>query len=282
MENVTGSAMLRLLAALAVVPVLLPVALIAAGLRLVGMRRGGRRLSARVQSAWARWSLGCLGVRVERRGTPPAGTFLLVANHVSYLDIMVLASVFRGRFVARHEIARWPLIGILARAVDTLFVRKDLRRDVVRVGEEMRQTLEDGVAVFLFPEGGASPGQRVHAFHTSLLEPAARTQVPCLPVTIHYEVPGEACGAAWVAAWWGGMQLDIHVRRLAASGGVRARLSWPEEPLQGNERKELTRRLREALLERFEPLSTRPEPDDQPWPELVSQLEEERMAGTSD
>jgi len=228
------------------------------------------RLGARMQRLWARTTLRLLGVRLEPEGDPPRGPFLIAANHSSYLDILVLSVLFPGRFVAKSEIAGWPMLGWMSRAVGTLFVQQARRRDVVRVGAEMTRTLAAGVSVILFPEGRATPGGRLEPFHTALFEPAAREGIPCLAVALHYETPGAAHGPAWTVAWWGGMEMPAHVSRLAAlPGGVRARVRWAPRPSRGADRKQLASDVRAALSACFEPLRHEPVPPDLPWPWLV-------------
>lgn len=237
---------------------------------LVGLGDVSLRWGAGVQRFWGRTTLGLLGVRIERTEDPPHGSFLIAANHSSYLDILVLSAVFPGRFVAKSEIAGWPMLGWMSRTVGTLFVHQARRRDVVRVGAEMTRTLAAGVSVVLFPEGRATRGDRLERFHTSLFEPAAREGIPCLPVVLHYETPGSSAGTAWTVAWWGGMDMPRHVRRLAAlPGGVRARVRWAQRPLHDADRKALATRVRASMQNLYEPLTQEPVPADLPWPALA-------------
>jgi 1-acyl-sn-glycerol-3-phosphate acyltransferase len=262
-------AALRLVALLLVSAAMFPFGLATRVLALCGARRAALHAGAAVQAAWARGSLPCFGVRVVVEDPAPKGCFLIVSNHVSYVDILVLAATFRVRFVAMQEIAGWPLVGWLARSSGTLFVDRTRRRDVVRVGEEMRRTLAAGVSVLLFPEGGASRGARIEPFKTPLFEPPARERIPCLAVALGYETPGSPWGPAWTVCWWGGMDLARHAWRLLGMRRVVARVRCAPAPVSGAERKELAEALRAELVARFRPIAQAPAPPDLPWPALL-------------
>src|SRR6185503_2039517 len=115
--------------------------LLARLLALAAPVRVALRFAAFTQWLWARALLAILGVELELVGDPPAGVFLVVANHLSYLDVPVLAALFPGRFVAKSEIAGWPVLGRLTSFVGTIFVTQRRTRDVLRVEHEMRRTL---------------------------------------------------------------------------------------------------------------------------------------------
>jgi 1-acyl-sn-glycerol-3-phosphate acyltransferase len=240
-------------------------------LALAGARRLATRAAARVQRRWARGMLACMGARLSTPGDPPAGVYLIAANHVSWVDILALSAFFRARFVAKAEISGWPLLGLLARSAGTLFLRRSLRRDLVRVSAAVRATLADGVHVVVFPEGGASRGARVLPFHGALFDPVAgaETGAGCLPVAISYATPGEPWGSAWTVAWWGGMDFPRHAWRLLGLRRIQVSLAWPPELVRGVGRRELARNAHAALEERFRPLGQSPVPPDLPWPELA-------------
>ncbi len=261
-------ALVRLVLLLAVVCVLLPPAVLFRLPGLVG-GAGGRRLSMRVgaflQGLWARASLRIMGVRLDVAGPPPRQRHLIVANHIGYLDILVLAALFPGRFVAMHEIARWPLLGWMARSAGTLFVNRERKRDVLAVGPEMEATLANGVSVVLFPEGSAGAGNEVRAFKTPLFEGAVRNAIPCLAVSLHYSTPRDPWAPAWTVCWWGGMNLWLHLWRFLKLRGVTARVRWSAEAVTAADRKHLAQELRERLVAAFTPIPLVPEPPGNPW-----------------
>ncbi len=254
-------AAVRMAGLFGVVFLLAPLVLANRLLALCGFERRAQSSAAHLQRTWARWSLKCIGARMELRGSPPDGPFLVAANHLSYLDIYVLGLLFPGRFVAKSEIAGWPLLGWMAQGVGTLFVNQSARRDVVRVAAEMDRTLRNGVSVLLFPEGRASGGDRLYPLKSSLFAPAAQGELPVLPVCLHYRAPGAPWGEAWSVAWWGGMPLWPHVWRLLHLPEVHVRVSWAQVRRRA-ERKRLCDEVCRDLEGLFEPLGQVPQP---PW-----------------
>lgn len=258
----------RLVLAFVASAVLLPLGLCTRLPLLVGAHGLALRWGAAIQALWAGTLARCLGLRWVLPGAPPGGCYLIVSNHLSYLDILVLACVFRGRFVAKSEIAGWPALGWLSRSVGTLFVDQRKKRDVLRVGAELERTLASGISVFLFPEAGASRGVRIEPFKSALFAAPARHGIPCLPVALRYETDAPF-GEAWTVCWWGGMGLYQHILRLLGLGGVRAVLRWAEQPVVASERKELAARLRAELERLFVPIRQENPPPDFPWPHLL-------------
>lgn len=248
--------------------VLFTPALLTRALGWCGARRTALHGAAAVQRAWSRAMLWMLGVRVQLEGRLPGRTCLVVANHLSYLDILVLGCFFPGRFVAKSEIAGWPVLGWLARAVGTIFVVQTRRRDVVRVDREMAETLAAGVAVLLFPEGHSTRGIGVDRFKSSLLESAARGGIPCLAVALHYDTPRDPWAPAGTVCWWGGMGFWAHAWNLVGLRSVEARVRTAEEPLICPDRKALAESLQRVLAERFLPIRQAPVAPDWPWREL--------------
>lgn len=246
----------------------LPAALLARALALLGARRSALRLSAATQARWGRGVLSVLGVEVVLVGTPPPGTFLIVANHLSYLDIPLLAALFPGRFVAKSEIAGWPVLGQMARAAGTIFVVQKRQRDVVRVEREMGATLEAGVSVLLFPEGRSTRGLAIERLHSSLLECAVGSGIECLAVTLCYETPGSPWSPASTVCWWGGMGFWRHAWGLVGLPRIRATAHVAACARRGTERKALAAALRADLEAGFQPLPQEPIAPDSPWVEL--------------
>ena len=245
------------LALVSVLPVL-PFALMA---RAVGVVGGGRverwslRMGVGCQALWARLVLFSLGVRIERDGAPPRMRCVVISNHLSYVDIVVLAHLFPGRFVAKHEIAGWPLFGLLSRSVATIFIERGRRRDVVRVGRAMRETLDAGMSVLLFPEGGTSRGLEVQRFHSALFQSAAQEQLPCLPVAIHYETPEGEIPAGDSVCWWGGVPLGRHLWGCMGLTRIVAKVRWSSEPCMDSDRKRLASRTEQCVRSLFEPVA---------------------------
>ena len=140
----------------------------------------------RVQ-AWARSMLEHLGVKLQLDGTPPpTGPMLLVSNHISWLDILVLHAARHCRFVSKSDVKHWPLVGLLATAGGTLYIERASRRDAMRVVHHMAQSLTDGDILAVFPEGTTGDGTTVLPFHANLLQAAISAQVPVQPVLLQF------------------------------------------------------------------------------------------------
>ncbi len=159
-------------------------------LRLAALIRR-RRFTAHQRALWlqfcARLALGSVGIRSRVIGVIPEETTLIVANHLSYLDILICASALPCTFVAKREIARWPVFGSLARLGGTLFVNRESRHRSRETAEEMALRLREHVPVLFFPEGTSTDGSELLRFHPALFDPAVEAQLPVTPAAIFYE-----------------------------------------------------------------------------------------------
>lgn len=155
------------------------------------IRRSFARLSdeqreMRVQ-LWARGMLKVLGIELRLHGQPPlAGPVLLVANHISWLDILVMHAARHCRFVSKADVKRWPLIGTLATGGGTLYIERESRRDAMRVVHRMAQGLQDDQVVAVFPEGTTGDGITLLQFHANLIQAAISADAPVQPVALRF------------------------------------------------------------------------------------------------
>jgi lyso-ornithine lipid O-acyltransferase len=174
-----------------------------------------------------RWCCRILGLRVRRCGMPTAARpVLYVANHVSYTDISVLGSLIAGSFIAKAEVAHWPLFGSLAKLQRTVFVDRRVRSTVLQ-RDAMTRRLAARDALILFPEGTSGDGSRVLPFKSALLS-AAETRpetgtVTVQPVSIAYtRLDGIPLGRLYrpFFAWYGAIALAPHLWRMIGLGTV--------------------------------------------------------------
>ena len=153
-----------------------------------------RRLRVR---RFSRQLLGILAVRLKVSGQPPHAHDLpamLVANHVSWLDIFAINAAHAMRFVAKAEIRRWPVIGWLCGQAGTLFIERAQRRHTVHINEQMAAGLRSGDTFAIFPEGIITSGDIVLPFHASLLQPALECNARLFPVAVRYtRADGSLC-----------------------------------------------------------------------------------------
>jgi 1-acyl-sn-glycerol-3-phosphate acyltransferase len=191
--------------------------------------------------------LRVLGVEVETTGARPAEGVLIVANHLSYLDVLVLGASAPTVFVAKKEVAGWPVFGGLARGAGTLFIDRGRARDAGRVGAEMAAVLRAGVNVAVFPEGTSTDGGGVGRFKAALLEPAIAEGWRVVPAGLDYTA-AEGVSVAGEIAWWGDMELGPHLANLTTVRRVRARVAWGKARRAAGERRELAEALRGEVM----------------------------------
>lgn len=192
------------------------------GLWTIQRHFGRWEAQAREQAVqqWAARVLHLAGVRLAVRGTPPArGPVLLVSNHISWLDIVVLHAAGYCRFVAQAGVGRWPLIGLLATGAGTLYIERASRRDAMRVVHQMHASLLAGDVVAIFPEGTTGDGRQLLPFHANLVQAAISADAPIVPVALRF---ADGAGATSFAPSYVGDEtlLGSVWRTLAASGLV--------------------------------------------------------------
>jgi len=207
----------------------------------------GLMMRRAVARRWARSVARILGMRVRIEGAAPAAPCLLVANHLGYVDVVAFWCATGGSFVAKSEVASWPLVGALGRIAQTLFIDRGRKRDVVRVIAAMEQTLGRGESVIVFAEGTSTGGDRVLRFRSSLFEAARRSGVPVRTASISYATPRGAPSADRAVCWWGDMTFADHAFALMKLRGFDATLRFAAEPIEGGDRKEMARRAHAAV-----------------------------------
>ena len=153
---------------------------------------GGELLHHRMVRWWSGGLLRVFGMRVRRTGTPMPGAVMFVANHVSWIDIVALHSQRMMGFVAKREIADWPLVGWLASQAETIYHQRGSQESLGGVLHEMLARLRTGRAVGVFPEGRTRDGREVGPFHARIFLAAVEAGVPVQPVALRY---GEGASA---------------------------------------------------------------------------------------
>jgi len=147
---------------------------------------GGERLDYRMTRWWSGRIVRIFGFRIRRIGEPLPGAVLFVANHVSWLDIELMHGARIMSFVAKAEIARWPLIGWLATRAGTIYHQRGSAHSLGAVMERVVARLREGMAVGVFPEGGTGPGDRIKTFHARIFQVAVDAGVTVQPVALCY------------------------------------------------------------------------------------------------
>lgn len=210
------------------------------GLWTVQMRFGGME-SAQQHLAvqhWAQKFVRIAGIRVVLHGQPHAGPVLLVSNHISWLDILVLHAAQYCRFVAKSELREWPLVGPLATAAGTVYIERASARDALRVVHHMAACLQAGEVLAVFPEGTIGDGMQLLPFHGNLLQAAIAVQVPAQPIGLRFvDFQGQPSaapsyvgadtflGSVWRTLCTPGLVVHVAFGRADAAGG-RSRRAW--------------------------------------------------------
>ena len=193
-------------------------------------------------SIWSKKLLRILGVSLQA-DTPPVfphaefslGT-LLVANHISWLDIFVIHATRRVHFVSKHEIRHWPVFGWLAQRAGTLFIQRAKKSDTARVNSEMHTLLQDGAWVAVFPEGTSTNGRKLLRFLPSLFQPAVTESLPVIPAALRSQTPDGNISDAAVYA--DEMSIGQSLWRITGEAKIIAHLQFCA-PIVGQDRRKL-------------------------------------------
>jgi 1-acyl-sn-glycerol-3-phosphate acyltransferase len=184
-------------------------------------------------------------VRVTGPLPPPHCAGLQVTNHVSFADILVLSSLHPTVFVAKSEVASWPIIGPIAAASGTIFIQRERRTDVARANAALQCAIQAGLRVTLFPEGTSSNGQAVLPFQPALLQPALRTGADITPAFLEYLNPDGS--RVDEIAYFGDRHLQDCLWALISRKSTLARVHFgPSRPPDGD-RKSLAQSLHEEV-----------------------------------
>ncbi len=192
---------------------------------------------------WSRKMLAVLGVAFEHGGTPVRAGSLLVANHVSWLDIMAIHAVVpEARFVSKADVKAWPLVARLVDSAGTLYLERERKRDALRVVHAVAEALAGGQVVAIFPEGTTSTGHGLLPFHANLLQSAIATGTPVQPVALRFSEAANEVSEA--VEFVGATSLLQSLWRTSCGEGVRVRLDFlPSRPSASVDRRVLAEQL---------------------------------------
>jgi len=201
-------------------------------------------------------------VNIRLHGEPSRQPALLVANHISWLDIPLLASAWQGRFLSKADVADWPVIGWLLRRTGTLLIKRGARFAAEQAIDDIAQTLQEQESVCLFPEGTTTRGDRVLRFHPRLFQAACRTASRVQPVMLSYP-------SATSAPFVGDDEFVAHLWQLLGEPEIEAELIFlPSLDTAGQQPDDLAASAHAMVAWALHPqLIVRP--DDQPYEELA-------------
>jgi lyso-ornithine lipid O-acyltransferase len=184
-------------------------------------------------------------LEIRSAGTIPVSG-LLVCNHMSYLDILVLSSLTPAVFVAKREVKSWPVMGLMAQLSGTIFVDRERRTHVGKVNNEIQNALNDGMLVVLFPEGTSSDGKTVLPFKSSLLELAARQSHLLTVGCIQYTLADGDAGTE--VCYWGDAVFFPHLLNLLSKRNVYVSVRFAPIQSHSADRKQLAQQLHSQIL----------------------------------
>lgn len=204
--------------------------------------------------AWGQKLLRIMAVRhavdVPPGFDPRARPRLLIGNHVSWLDVFALQAVSGARFVAKAELASWPLVGRLIRQSGTVFIERGKRSDTRRINATLRRHLEAGEVIAVFPEGTTSDGRDVLKFHANLLQAALDAGVEVVPFCLRYVGPDGRYSEA--PAYVGDMTFLQSVGRILAMPRFTCEVTFfPPLSVEGRTRRELALAAQQMVRERL-------------------------------
>ena len=168
----------------------LPLTLLSLTSPVRAIRIGGQALGDIVPNWWAGTICSVFGLKLSIQGEYQTGALLVVANHISWLDVPLLYRTSQLSFVSKDEVEKWPLVGLVASASDTVFHQRGSHDSASGVSIAMAERLQQGMKVAIFPEGGILPGHGVKRFHARLFAAAIDTCSPVQPVMIRYLIDG--------------------------------------------------------------------------------------------
>lgn len=204
--------------------------------------------------SWGRCSCLILNIKVKVQGTPPEPPFMLVSNHLSYVDIFVLFSQLRCLFVAKSDVKGWPLIGFIVKTCGILFIDRQRKRDIKRVNQLISRNINENQGVIIFPEGTTSPGISILNFRTPLLQYPASQNLPVSYVAITYQTKSNDEPAYQSVCWWGDISFFAHFFNFLRLRSISCKLNFGDQKILNNDRKELAIELNKAVKEEFTPV----------------------------
>lgn len=204
---------------------------------------------------WTRALLGILRVKVVVRGELPSASSqaaMLVANHISWLDIWAINAVMPVRFVAKSEVRDWPVIGWLSRRAGVIFIERAKRNDTARVSVEGAQALKRGDRICVFPEGTTSDGREVLPFRSSLLQSAVDADAQLCPLAIRYPLPDGGVNTA--VAYTGEITMRQSLDAVLSQPALCVELCFlPSIPASRHDRRALAQMAWTAINDRLHP-----------------------------
>ena len=202
-------------------------------LELIVRRPATRRQQAEWLHRLCARILRSMDIAVHGDGTPP-DCGVVISNHLGYLDILVFAALHRCVFVAKSEIAAWPLLGWMTTMAGTVYVERGRGGSANRAARDMQAAANAGIPVVFFPEGTTSDGSTVLKFHSGLLVQALEAGQPVTAAHLRYRLThdnGPAVSVRSHVGYWDDTPLLLHIFRLLALRGIAVDIRFAASPI---------------------------------------------------
>lgn len=203
---------------------------------------------------WGRATMKLFSMKVVTEGKPPKPPFLIVSNHLSYIDIPIYSAFLDTTFVSKAEIKDWPLIGFMARTLGIIFIDRHKKSDVKRVNQKISDDLNEFQGVVLFPEGTTSPGMEVMRFRPSLLEHAATSGMSVSYASLRFQTSEPDEPAYRSVCWWGKISMARHLLLMGKNRQINVTIRFGDKKILNNDRKDLADQLHRRVSEIFDPV----------------------------
>lgn len=174
-----------------------------------------------LKTRWLGWFSAIVNLHVIKDGEPPERRTILVSNHISWLDIIVIGQYLPAYFVAKNDISNWPVIGYLAKQSGTIFIHRGNKQHIKTTAEKMVWLLKQNSSIIAFPEGTTTKGDDVLHFHASLFQPAMLTRSAIQPVALQYQGASKE-----VAPFVGDDGFVPHLIKMLTMDKIEVRLSF--------------------------------------------------------
>lgn len=197
---------------------------------------------------WSRSVAKILSITFHITGTPPKAPFILVSNHLSYIDIIPMFMNMDCTFVAKKAVESWPLLGPMVKHTGVIFVDRSIKRDVTRVNKLLSKSLNKHQGIVLFPEGTTTGGDRVLPFRSSLLNYPASASIPVHYSVLQYKTSESDPPADETVCFYDARDpFHKHVFKLAGNKKIECRVVYSEKTIKATDRKELAQMLHENV-----------------------------------
>lgn len=201
---------------------------------------------------WGKYSAAILSLNISVKGDPPSPPFLLVCNHLTYLDIIVCYATLDTTIISKAEVKSWPVMGFIAKTIGVVFIDRTRKKDIARVIDAISININERQGITFYPEGTTSSGEGVKRFKPSLLQPAAEGGIPVSAAAIKYRSNDEHASTKNEVHWWGDDLMFAHFFNFAKLKKTDAEIRFSNKTFINSDRKKLAEELHNEVSRLFD------------------------------